>query len=496
MQQLTQSEINKDRLIAIIHPGDVRVQGGLHPPSGLAYIASSLKLRGYMPKVIDLIFDAELKQLNNLNSNAGIYIISFSTVLSDRVRKIIGIIRSVDKNAVILAGGPHPTARKEKIFEEFDIDLIAVGEVEISNIVDAYFSDNTSLALSKIKGIMYKESSKIMINEPADFSGNLDDIPIPSLHDFPIDEYFKIKGYRELSLITSRGCPFRCTFCQPILNNLFGKKIRYQSPKRVVDEIEYFVKSLKLDVVSFNDDTFAFHQQRVIDICKEIIDRKLHFLWRCQTRVGLRRDVLECMKKAGCFLIEFGVESGSQTILDNVHKDTTVEKIIETFKDCKELHILTHSFLSIGWLGESEKTINETAEMLKIIKPFSYSVGIATPYPGTYLWDYLKEQGMLANSDWSKYDHILDDASSIVQLSDFTPQQLVEKKRYLESVLRKVREPKRDIMRLITDKDFLVNFSHILKNNPGFPMRMARLTGRFLIKKGKGFTVINPDSAA
>ena len=496
MEQIVQQEIKKDFPLIIIHPGDVHVQGGLHPPSGLAYIVSSLKISGYKPKVVDLVFDKELKQLNELILTNGIYIISFSTVLSDRVRKIIGIIKSKDKNAIILGGGPHPTARKEKIFDEFDLDLIAIGEVNISDIIDAYHSNNIYTALSKIKGIIYKENGKVVMNEPADFSGNLDDIPIPSLHDFPIDEYFKIKGYREISLITSRGCPYRCTFCQPILNNLFGKKIRYQSPKRVVDEIEYFVNDLKLDVVSFNDDTFAFHQQRVIDICKEIIDRKLYFLWRCQTRVGLRRDVLEYMKKAGCFLIEFGVESGSQTILDNIHKDTTVEKIIQTFKDCKELHLLTHSFLSIGWLGESDKTVNETAEMLKIIKPFSYSVGIATPYPGTYLWDYINENNMAVDSDWSKYDHILDDAGAIIQLGDFNSKQLVEKKKYLESVLRKAREPKKDILRLLTDKDFMVRMCCIIKNNPGFPLRMAKLTGRFLIRKGKGFTVINPDSGA
>lgn len=504
MEQLMETEVMHSKSVKvipnkpifIIHPGDVEVQGGLHPPSGLAYITSSLKLKGYKPKVVDLIFDKELKQLHDLCLDNGIYIISFSTVLSDRVKKIIGIIRSRDKNAIILGGGPHPTAQKEKVLGEFDLDLIAIGEVDITAIIDAYHSDNVSDELSKIKGVMYKENNKLTINPPADFSGNLDDIPIPSLHDFPINEYFKIKGYRELSLITSRGCPYRCTFCQPILNNLFGQKIRYQSPKRVVDEIEYFVNDLKLDVVSFNDDTFAFHQQRVIDMCKEILDRKLHFFWRCQTRVGIRRDVLEYMKKAGCFLIEFGVETGSQTILDNIHKDTTVEKIIQTFKDCKELNILTHSFLSIGWIGETDRTIEETAEMLRIIKPFSYSVGIATPYPGTYLWDDLAKKNQVSDSDWSKFDHILDEAGTIIQLSELTSQQLVEKKRYLESVLRKVREPKKDILKLVTSKEFLVNLAHIIKNNPGFPLRMARLTSRFFVRKGKGFRVINPGSKA
>ena len=489
-----QIKIKKERPIFIIHPADVYVQGGLHPPLGLAYINSSLKNHGYKPNVVDVVFDRELGQLKKLELDNGVYLISFSTVLSDRVHKIIDIIRSKDKNAIILGGGPHPTVRKEKTFDEFDLDLIALGEVNIVDIIDAYHSSDVYGELSKVKGVMYRQDGKIVINEPAEYLDNLDDIPLPSLEDFPVYEYFKIKGYRELSLITSRGCPYRCTFCQPILNNLFGKKIRFQSPKRVVDEIEYFVNKLKLDVISFNDDTFAFHQQRVIDICKEIIDRKIHFLWRCQTRVGLRRDVLEYMKKAGCFLIEFGVESGSQTILDNIHKDTTVEKIIETFKHCRELSILTHSFLSIGWLGESEKTINETAEMLKIIKPFSYSVGIATPYPGTYLWDDIKEKGLLINADWSKYDHILDSASEIVQLSEFTPSQLIEKKKYIEGVLRKVRQPKKDILRLLRDKDFLINVAHIIKNNPGLPLRMMKLTGRFLARKGKGFTVINPDS--
>ena len=102
----------KERPIFIIHPADVYVQGGLHPPLGLAYITSSLKNNGYKPKVVDVVFDRELKQLKELELNNGIYLISFSTVLSDRVRKIIDIIRSKDKNAIILGGGPHPTVRK------------------------------------------------------------------------------------------------------------------------------------------------------------------------------------------------------------------------------------------------------------------------------------------------------------------------------------------------------------------------------------------------
>ncbi|MBI2646940.1 radical SAM protein [Candidatus Woesearchaeota archaeon] len=489
---ILQEQAIKQRPLFLINPAQLEKQSSINLPVGLANISAILKKTGYKPHVIDLLFENDFERIENLDAKNGVYILSFSTTLVDRVKKIISIIRSKDQNSFIMGGGAHPTARKEKTFDDLDVDLIALGEVKIDSIIDALHNDIRQL--SQIKGIMYKLDGKININEPVNEWENLDDVPIPDLLSFPVKEYFRLKGVRELGIVSSRGCPYRCTFCQPILISLFGPKVRFASAKRTVDEIEYMVKNFKPDFIFFQDDTFAFHQQRVVDICKEIIKRKIPILWRCQTRVGLKRDVLEWMKRAGCFVIAFGVESGSQKILDNVNKQATVEMIIDTFKDCKDLGILTHAYLMIGNVGESKETINETIELIKKIKPFSYNISVATPYPGTYLYEYAKANNIFINPEWSEYDHILGEA--VAKFSDFGPEELLRLKKEMEVIVDKESERLNDLFRLINDGNFLKRMTHLLFYNPGTPFRMLKILLRTYIKKGAGFRVLNPMTKA
>ena len=476
--------------IVIINPADLRKQSSLYPPLGLAQISAVLKKAGYKPKVIDLLFEENLKQIEDLSVTNGIYIMSFSTALVSRAKEIIKLIRTKDKNAFIMGGGAHPTARKEKTFDELDLDLIALGEVKIDKLVDFLHSEDWPLKLPEIKGVIYKHEGKVYINKPVDEWEDLDDIPILDQGAFPLDKYFKLKGFRELSIVSSRGCPYRCTFCQPILIKLFGPKVRFASVKKTVDEFEYLATNFKLDMIVFSDDTFAFHQERVIDMCKEIIKRKIPIMWRVQTRVGLRRDVLEWMKKAGCFLIAFGVESGSQKILDNVNKQATVDMIIDTFKNCKEIGLLTYAYLMIGNVGESKDTINDTIKLIKKIKPFTFNIAISTPYPGTYLYEHIKKNNIALNTEWSEYNHIL--PSSVTKLSDFKPEELPKLKSDMEKVMDKESEKAKDLMRLFLDKDFIYRIFNILIHNPTWPFRMFRLIRRALGRDSYGFKVSNP----
>jgi len=303
-----------------------------------------------------------------------------------------------------------------------------------------------------------------------------------------MDKYFALKGYREMSVYTSRGCPYRCNFCQPILITLFGPKVRYQSPEKVADSIEFLVKKFKLDSFVFTDDTFAFHQERVVDICKEIIRRKIPIIWRCQTRVNLTRSTLEYMKKAGCIFVAFGVESGSQKILDNVNKAATVQQAIDVFKNCKELGLLTHAYLMVGNLGETKETIQETINLIKTIKPFSWNVSISTPYPGTYLYEYATKNNLLVSRDWSKYDHILSTTVGIKH-EGLTQDDLVASRAAIEQACEQNAHKLKDIIGVI-DKDFIFRMARIVYHNPGFVKRMSKLTFKSFTKMG--FNLSNP----
>lgn len=474
--------------IVIIWPAEIEKQSSLAPPLGLIYINSSLKQAGYKTRVIDILFDRQLNQIKGLDTKGGIYLISFPTALFNQVKEIISIIRQRDPESFIIGGGPHPSASKEKTLEELDIDLVALGESEIA-IVDIVKTVEIDGDFSNVLGIIYRDvHGKIAKTGDRPFIENLDDLPIPDPSEFPMDQYFALKGYREMSVYTSRGCPYRCTFCQPILISLFGPKVRYQSPKKVVDSIEFLVKKFKLDSFVFTDDTFAFHQDRVVDICKEIITRKIPIIWRCQTRVNLSRRTLEYMKKAGCIFVAFGVESGSQKILDNVNKNATVEQAIEVFKNCKELGILTHAYLMVGNLGESRQTIQETIQLIKKIKPFSWNVSISTPYPGTYLYEYATKNNLLVSRDWSKFDHILSSTVGIKH-EDLTQEDLVASRRMIEKACEDNTEKIKDMMGIV-DKDLFFRMARIAYHNPGFLKRMGALALKSFTQMG--FKLSNP----
>lgn len=202
------------------------------------------------------------------------------------------------------------------------------------------------------------------------------------------------------------------------------------------------------------------------------------------------------MKKSGCFLIAFGVESGSQKILNNVNKEATVEMITETFKNCKEAGILTHAYLMIGNVGETKETLEETIELIKKIKPFSYNISISTPYPGTYLYDYAVANNIIMNPDWEKYDHIL--SGSVAKLCEFGPDELPKIKKEMEEKINKITggERSKHIARLLMDRNFVAGLFRILMFNPGTPVRMMRLVGRMFTKKGYGYRMTNPLTGA
>lgn len=254
--------------------------------------------------------------------------------------------------------------------------------------------------------------------------------------------------------------------------------------------MEYLVKNFKIDMITFSDDDFAFNQNRVIEICKELIRRKIHVLWRCQARVGIKEEVLKYMKRAGCFLIAFGVESGSQKILDDAKKDLKVQEIIDTLGHCKKIGILIHAYLMVGNIGESRETINKTILLIKKIKPFTFNISITTPYPGTFIYEYAKENNLFIDSKWSEYDHILNGA--VAKLSDFEPEELYKIKEELEKVLNQESERYKDLMGLLLDIKFMSFLFWVIIQNPSLPFRMLRLTFGMLVKKGKAFVVTNP----
>ena len=206
-------------------------------------------------------------------------------------------------------------------------------------------------------------------------------------------------------MVSSRGCPYRCTFCLwPDI--LYGHKFRARSAENVVDEIEEAVRVYGHDEIYFDDDTFTIDRQRVMDICRLILERGLEkeVEWIAQCRVDtVDREMLEAMKAANCGYILFGVESGSPEMLKKMKKGITLDKVRDAFELTREVGIKTQAFFLFGMPGETQETIRETIEFAKEINASSTQFAVAIPHPGTALYEECKANGWLTSENWADY---------------------------------------------------------------------------------------------
>jgi radical SAM superfamily enzyme YgiQ (UPF0313 family) len=272
--------------------------------------------------------------------------------------------------------------------------------------------ENTALELVKrleanksysdLPGITCRQNGKIVRNPDGSFIENLDDLPFPAHHLWPLASLMK-HGSVVFPVMTSRGCVFWCDFCTAV--RMFGRRYRMRSPKNVVDELEFLHKTYGAHQFTFYDDAFTVDQRRTAEICEEIKNRGLKIEWDCETRVDMvTKELLLKMKQAGCMAVWFGVESGAQPVLDAMRKGISTAQTIRAFKWAKQVGLMVVAGVVFGFPGETKETIWETIKFIERIGPHDVGYYIATPYPGTPLYDIVKEKGWLRVTDFDKYD--------------------------------------------------------------------------------------------
>ncbi len=455
--------------ITLVWPNIEEKASALYPPLGLGYLASSLKAAGYKPDLIDLTFDS---QRNKLPLDSDFYGISCTTAIYKNGLEVAAKVKETNPDVPIVFGGPHPTVLPDVTIKNPLVDIIAVSEAE-ETIVELANNIERGLPLDDVKGIVFKDKNGTPVKTtPRPPIQNLDVLPFPAQEMFPLKEYFKRRNLRELSIMSARGCPNNCTFCQPTLKMIFGPNLRYRSPKNMVDEIEQMVDTHNLDMVVFSDDTFTMNIPRTMEITDLMIKRGIDVLWRCQTRVTATKEVLTQMKKAGCVGVAFGVESGSQMILNNIQKGTNLDLIKQAFRYCHEVGLLTHSYTMVGNWGETKETVEATKELLKELKPFNMNVSIMTPYPGTHVYDFAKPQNLLLSEEWDNYDHILYKTSGI-KLEHMTPEEVTAAKVEIENYFAALSKQYRTKQFMDSIDGTLVK--KMIRMNMRSPKRMLRL---------------------
>lgn len=475
------------RTINLVWPSDPEYSYNLLTPLGLGYLASYLSKKGFDVKVHDLMFSKDIKSDNR----RAIYGVSIATPLMGIAMVAIKKIKRLNHANIIIVGGPHASCVPEELIQEKEIDYLVFGEGEetLYELCDRLLNGKP---IEDVKGIYYKDEKGVHYTGARELIGGLDSLPFPRHDLFPLKEYAKNRIIKEMGILSSRGCPYNCDFCQPYLKTVFGEKVRYRLTKNVVDEIEYLKKNYKTHIVTFHDDLMNPSYFR--GICKEIIARKLKILWRCQTRARLDKSLVRLMKKAGCIGITFGVESGSQKVLEAINKMQKIEIIKKSFRVCREFGIFTHALIMVGNRSENMADVYKTLELLKVIRPFSMAVSITTPHPGTHLFQRLKEENKLPMQlDWSAMHFSRESTFYVQQTSGLSREEVVKARNMLMNEFAKAGKISRFSYMLSYIKDFwgLNNIFHFVIKNPKIAFK-GLLTLITISKTGAGIRYTNP----
>ncbi len=372
-------------------------------PIGLLYLDAVLKKNNYDVLTKDYTFWTEENCLKGLQTDlehfrpdfVGIAVMSMTRVST---YKAINLVKRFNPNIKIVLGGIHPSNMYQQLLKHFDIDAVCIGEAEDS-LVELFGSWLEKKPLHEIKGIGFKENSRVIITPPRPLRRDLENFPLPSY-----DVYLNPK-IKRVQMVTSRGCPNLCSFC---CLHVVGQQVwRPRGYMGVVDEIEHIAKNYPwVEEIQFVDDTMPLDNKRMINICQEIVKRGIKLKLYCQGRIKpVSRDMFYWMEQAGFVEIAFGIETGGDKMLKAIHKNITGEDCIATFHILKEFKKLKPvKFLIVGFPGETEETVEETITLVnKLGKIIKMDFFYATPlwvYPGSEIYEYCKKQGYMTDDFW------------------------------------------------------------------------------------------------
>ncbi len=402
-------------------------------PLGLAYVASVLDKNNYQVKILDALaegFDQERivngrRMIGLSYSQIRKEIIKFNPDIvgvtapfsfqSHEAHEVVDLVKKIRPSIVTVVGGSHPTIQPEDMIGNKNVDYVVRGEGEYV-MLDLVRALERNRSVKNIKGLTYRgENGKVIDNQRGEPIMSLDELPFPSRHLLPMDKYFQASkkgrvidgllafGKNRTSIITSRGCPFTCTFCSVHLT--MTRIWRPRTPESVVEEIKSFVKDYKIEYFDILDDNFTLLPQRAKEICRLLIKEKLKVNWT--TPNGIRADRVDeeliiLMKKAGCLGIKVAPESGNQEVLDKIiKKNLDLKKVKKVVALCKKHQLPVEAFFVIGFPEETESniwdTINYGKELRRLGCNYCYFF-IATPYFGTEMYKNAVEKGYLNES--------------------------------------------------------------------------------------------------
>jgi len=384
--------------VLLLTPKAARGWPNYCPPIGLCYLKACLLKAGFKEVNVMDLANTKIEAVRDIIRTESPEIVGITSFTETRgnALKTAAIVKEVNPRTKVIMGGVHATLMYQQIMENYDfVDIITLGESE-NTAVELFQAMKDSGDLGKVNGIAYRRDGEIVVTEQRELIKDLDNIPFPNYGDLDLTIYKEGydfgRGKPRASIMTSRGCPFSCIFCatRPIWGNW-----RPRSAGNVLDEIEWLVSEHNFEIFSIADDLFTLNKTRTKEICEGIIKRGLHIEWSAQTRTDcVSPEILTLMKEAGCQVLQFGVESGSPTILKNLNKNEKIEDVINAFAWCKEVGIKTQFNVIVGGPGETRATIEETKSLMRKTKPDYLGIGNLRIFPGTALWERAQNEGL------------------------------------------------------------------------------------------------------
>lgn len=397
------------RSIVLIHPplsfeerygASKSFTGHIHPPQGLCHLAAMFPAEAYQVAIIDaqaLFMGVEdtVRQVVALKPHY-VGIMTF-TISVHTVARLTDLVREALPGVRVILGGPHMSARPEETFQrypQFDLAVLGEGEVTLPELIACLEQGKHPAA---VPGILYRDDQgEPRRSEPRALLPSLDALPMPRWDLLPhLPEHYRpsTMTFRELpavAVVTSRGCPHECTFCD---RSVFGRRWRAHGPETVLGWIDHLVASYGIRDINFQDDHFMVDKKRLAAICAGIKERHPGLLWSTIGRAdAVDRDSVRLMKDAGCWQIAFGIESGSQQILDVLKKNETIEQIEEAVRIIKEAGMTVKGLFMAGCPTETEQTLEETERFIRRLDLDYVSMSAFTPTPNTEVF-----------AEWHKY---------------------------------------------------------------------------------------------
>jgi anaerobic magnesium-protoporphyrin IX monomethyl ester cyclase len=357
-------------------------------PNGILFLAAVLERAGHQVKVYDNVVDRR-KPADFTDFNPEL--VGYSVLTGPDITQ--AIIQSKEFKTLypkvkIVWGNVHPSCTPEQTMAEDFIDYIIIGAGETPMLQLINFLETGSPPTDRIKGLAYRYENQIKINERACELINLDELPDPAWHLIDIPKYWQV------SLNTSRGCPFRCTFCY---NAAFHSGYRGDfSAERIISQVQYLQKTYGVKSIRFFEDNFTFNRKRLHHFCRLVIENKIKLKWDCEARADLSEKDVDLMAKAGCVSVGIGVETGSKRLLEFLKKDINRDEMLKSFWNLVKHHIMPRIYIMEAVPTETLEDFNATRELLHTMGDTPYFYMRFVPYPGTPIYYYCIDQGLIS----------------------------------------------------------------------------------------------------